>query len=112
MQKAVEQHGAPEFLRSDNGSEFIAKSVQRWLKMNRIETINIDPGNPANISGAFAPRRSFIPSGSRWVFVSSAQIVPACGGCARPERIGFFQTYLTGHALRIGITHAPKITRH
>jgi hypothetical protein len=27
LQKAEKQHGAPEFLRSDNGSEFIAKIV-------------------------------------------------------------------------------------
>ena len=46
LQKAVEQHGAPEYLRSDNGSEFIAKIVQRWLKENRIKTIYIEPGSP------------------------------------------------------------------
>ena len=46
LQKAVAQHGAPEYLRSDNGSEFIAKIVQRWLKENRIKTIYIEPGSP------------------------------------------------------------------
>jgi len=46
LQKAVEQHGAPEYLRSDNGSEFIAKIVQRWLKANRIKTLYIEPGSP------------------------------------------------------------------
>ena len=46
LQKAVEQHGAPEYLRSDNGSEFIAKIVQRWLAENRIKTIYIEPGSP------------------------------------------------------------------
>ena len=46
LQKAVEQHGAPEHLRSDNGSEFIAKIVQRWLKTNQIKTIYIEPGRP------------------------------------------------------------------
>ena len=46
LQKAVEQHGAPEYLRSDNGSEFIAKIVQRWLKANGIKTIYIEPGSP------------------------------------------------------------------
>jgi putative transposase len=46
LQKAVEQHGAPKCLRSDNGSEFIAKIVQRWLKENRIKTIYIEPGSP------------------------------------------------------------------
>jgi transposase InsO family protein len=36
----------PEFLRSDNGSEFIAKFVQQWLKENRLKTIYIEPGSP------------------------------------------------------------------
>jgi len=46
LQKAIGQHGAPEFLRSDNGSEFIAKIVQRWLKEHSIKTIYIEPGSP------------------------------------------------------------------
>jgi transposase InsO family protein len=46
LEKAIGQHGAPEFLRSDNGSEFIARIVQRWLKANNIKTIYIDPGSP------------------------------------------------------------------
>jgi transposase InsO family protein len=46
MGKAIQQHGAPAYLRSDNGSEFIAKAVQAWLSKNRIKTIYIDPGSP------------------------------------------------------------------
>ena len=46
LQKAIEEHGAPEHLRSDNGSEFIAKIVQRWLRDNGIKTIYIEPGSP------------------------------------------------------------------
>src|ERR1017187_2597786 len=46
LQRAIGQHGAPEHLRSDNGSEFIAKIVQRWLKENRIQTLYIEPGSP------------------------------------------------------------------
>ena len=46
LQKAIEQHGAPKYLRSDNGSEFIAKIVQGWLKNNRIKTLYIEPGSP------------------------------------------------------------------
>ena len=43
---AIAEHGAPEYLRSDNGSEFIAKEVQRWLADNHIQTIYIEPGSP------------------------------------------------------------------
>ena len=44
--KALAEHGAPQYLRSDNGSEFIAKTVQQWLAENAIKTIYIDPGSP------------------------------------------------------------------
>jgi putative transposase len=46
LQKAIEEHGAPQYLRSDNGSEFIAKIVQQWLRENRIRTLYIEPGSP------------------------------------------------------------------
>ena len=38
--------GIPEHIRSDNGPEFIAQKVQKWLKDNAIKTIYIDPGSP------------------------------------------------------------------
>jgi len=46
LQQAIEEHGAPAYLRSDNGSEFIAGEVQRWLAAKQIKTIYIDPGSP------------------------------------------------------------------
>jgi putative transposase len=46
LQKAIAEHGAPAYLRSDNGPEFIAVQVQRWLAANRIQTIYIEPGSP------------------------------------------------------------------
>jgi putative transposase len=44
--RAIREHGAPAYLRSDNGPEFIAKEVQRWLAEKQINTIYIDPGSP------------------------------------------------------------------
>ena len=38
--------GAPKFIRSDNGPEFIAKVICRWLKDNGCQTIFINPGSP------------------------------------------------------------------
>ena len=38
--------GVPCHIRSDNGPEFIAKEVQRWLAEHQIKTIYIDPGSP------------------------------------------------------------------
>lgn len=46
LQEVIEQHGAPEYIRSDNGPEFIAKAIQKWLRENEIKTIYIDPGCP------------------------------------------------------------------
>jgi len=46
LQKTIEVHGAPAYLRSDNGPEFIAREVQQWLAQNQIKTIYIDPGSP------------------------------------------------------------------
>ncbi|CAN5833057.1 hypothetical protein BH09VER1_BH09VER1_47750 [soil metagenome] len=43
---AIAEHGVPEYLRSDNGSDFIAREVQRWLAENRIKTIYIEPASP------------------------------------------------------------------
>jgi len=43
---AIAQHGVPEYIRSDNGSEFIAKEIQHWLAKNKIKTIYIEPGSP------------------------------------------------------------------
>jgi len=36
----------PSFIRSDNGSEFVAKSIQKWLKDAAIGPCYIEPGSP------------------------------------------------------------------
>ena len=46
MSKLVERHVAPGHIRSDNGSEFVTKSLQAWLKYENIKTLYIDPGCP------------------------------------------------------------------
>ena len=40
------ERGAPSFIRSDNGPEFIAKGVKRWLAASGVETLYIEPGAP------------------------------------------------------------------
>ena len=40
------KHGRPEYLRSDNGPEFIAGDFQTWLKKAGIKPIQIYPGSP------------------------------------------------------------------
>ena len=46
MADLIDLHGAPEYIRSDNGSEFIERKLRAWLAENKIKTIYIDPGSP------------------------------------------------------------------
>jgi putative transposase len=39
LEEAIEEHGAPEYIRSDNGPEFIATAIQQWLREKGIKTI-------------------------------------------------------------------------
>jgi len=39
-------HGIPVHIRSDNGPEFTAKLVRRWLKRLNVKTLFIEPGSP------------------------------------------------------------------
>jgi len=38
--------GTPEYIRSDNGSEFTAKVVREWLSRVNVRTLFIEPGSP------------------------------------------------------------------
>jgi len=46
LAKLVSVRGAPRYMRSDNGSEFVATAVLRWLTKEGIETAHIAPGKP------------------------------------------------------------------
>ncbi len=46
LAKLLSRHGAPKYLRSDNGPEFVSRAILRWLHTANIETIAIDPGKP------------------------------------------------------------------
>jgi transposase InsO family protein len=39
-------HGVPEYIRSDNGPEFIAEAVKKWLARAGCRTLYIEPGSP------------------------------------------------------------------
>ena len=38
--------GVPRHIRSDNGPEFVAKVIQRWLEKVGVQTLYIEPGSP------------------------------------------------------------------
>ena len=39
-------HGIPQYIRSDNGPEFIAKELRSWLQGVGVKTAYIEPGSP------------------------------------------------------------------
>ncbi len=46
LSRLITVRGAPKFLRSDNGPEFVSRAVLRWLQDAGIDTAPIDPGKP------------------------------------------------------------------
>jgi len=46
LARLISNHGAPAYLRSDSGPEFVSHAVLKWLTDNRIDTAIIDPGKP------------------------------------------------------------------
>jgi transposase InsO family protein len=43
---AMIEHGIPEYIRSDNGPEFVAKELRKWLARTGAATLYIEPGSP------------------------------------------------------------------
>lgn len=46
LRQAIAARGAPQYIRSDNGPEFIAEVTREYLEDQRIKTLYIDPGSP------------------------------------------------------------------
>jgi len=46
LDELVERYGAPRYIRSDNGGQFIAYVVQSWARRREINLAYIEPGKP------------------------------------------------------------------
>jgi len=46
LSRLISERGAPMYLRSDNGPEFVSNAILQWLGTANIETALIDPGKP------------------------------------------------------------------
>jgi putative transposase len=46
LQPLLDRRGRPEFLRSDNGPEFVARQLKTWLAEAGTQTHYIEPGSP------------------------------------------------------------------
>lgn len=72
--------GIPDHIRSDNGSEFTAKSIRQWLPKLGVKTLYIEPGSPwengynESFNGRF--RDEFL-SGEVFYTLKEAQVLTA-----------------------------------
>ena len=48
LDQICEHRGAPQFLRMDNGPEFIVDTLLDWCKEQNIQANYCDPGSPLN----------------------------------------------------------------
>ena len=46
LRDLFQYRGVPGHIRSDNGPEFISKSVRSWLDASGVQTLYIEPGSP------------------------------------------------------------------
>lgn len=46
MEKAIQERGAPVHARSDNGPEFIALVIRKWMEGSAVQMLYIEPGAP------------------------------------------------------------------
>jgi putative transposase len=46
LRRLFDRQGWPEFLRSDNGGEFVAEVLERWLLGRNVKAHHIDPASP------------------------------------------------------------------
>ena len=46
LSRLVSAHGAPRYMRSDNGPEFVSHAILKWIDEWNIQTAPNDPGKP------------------------------------------------------------------
>jgi putative transposase len=71
LARLISERGAPLYLRSDNGPEFVSRALLKWITDQGITTALIDPGKPwqngiaESFNGKFRRKRTFIVSDKR-----------------------------------------------
>jgi putative transposase len=71
LQQLCAQRGAPGYVNSDNGPEFIAHQVTNWLRAHQVDTTCIEPGSPWQ-NGHHESFNGVVRDGwlDRWLFTS------------------------------------------
>ena len=70
------QRGAPAHLRSDNGSGFIARTLQGWLADRRVKTLRIEPAGPwqnGHVESFHGSLRDLVPGPGALLMLSVAE---------------------------------------
>ena len=58
--------GRPDYIRSDNGPEFIALTLRKWISDVGTQTAYIEPGSPWENGFCESSTASFVTSSSTW----------------------------------------------
>jgi transposase InsO family protein len=70
--------GVPEHIRSDNGTEFTAKAVRKWLNRVGVNTLFIEPGSPwenGYVESFNSKLRDELLNGEIFTTMTEAQII-------------------------------------
>jgi transposase InsO family protein len=46
LRRLFNERGEPDYIRSDNGPEFVAEALKEWLAASGVKTLYIEPGSP------------------------------------------------------------------
>ena len=65
--------GVPRHIRSDNGPEFIATAIRRWLKQVGMEAMYVEPGSPWENGYARASTAGCVTSSWQWKCLRACQ---------------------------------------
>ncbi|BBX25572.1 hypothetical protein MALV_06970 [Mycolicibacterium alvei] len=52
LDQLVDQHGAPHYVRFDNGPEFVAHAVNDWCRFNGTGSLSSTPDHPGRTHGS------------------------------------------------------------
>ncbi len=119
------RRGVPKYLRSDNGAEFTAHKVTRWLEQVGVQTLFIEPGSPWEngfIESFNGKLRDELLNGEIFETLLEAKVLierwraeyntvrphSALGSCPRPG-IAAAGTHDTSHSFHDGTCSSAKL---
>lgn len=112
LDRLFKEHGAPRYVRSDNGPEFIADAVKEWLAKSGVETLYIELGSPWQnaYSESFNSRfRDELLDREVFTSLTEAQVIVEDYRCAyNTERPHSSLSYQTPAAFVIAAQRQPQ----